>query len=57
VIEQAKGILMGRHAISADEAFAMLREQSQHSGQKLADLATAVVSSHRLLSPPPREHD
>jgi AmiR/NasT family two-component response regulator len=54
VIEQAKGILMGRHAINADEAFMMLREQSQHSGQKLADLAVAVVSSHRLLTAPPR---
>lgn len=57
VIEQAKGILMGRYAIDADEAFAMLREQSQRTGQKLADLATAVVSSHRLLAPPPPEPD
>jgi response regulator NasT len=57
VIEQAKGILMGRYTIGADEAFAMLREQSQHSGQKLADLAAAVVSSHRLLAPPHREPD
>jgi AmiR/NasT family two-component response regulator len=57
VIEQAKGILMARHVIGADEAFAMLREQSQRTGQKLADLATAVVSSHRLLAPPSREPD
>jgi AmiR/NasT family two-component response regulator len=51
VIEQAKGILMGRHAIDADKAFAMLREHSQHSGHKLADVAGAIVDSHLLLVP------
>jgi AmiR/NasT family two-component response regulator len=51
VIEQAKGILMARHAIDADEAFAMLREHSQHSGHKLADVAGAIVDSHLLLVP------
>jgi AmiR/NasT family two-component response regulator len=49
VIEQAKGILMGRHAIDADAAFHILRDQSQRTGQKLADLAAALVDSHRLL--------
>lgn len=52
-IEQAKGILMARHSINADQAFAMLREHSQHDGQKLADLATAIVDSHQLLTPTP----
>lgn len=52
VIEQAKGILMARHAIDADTAFAMLRDQSQSAGQKLATLAGAVVDSHLLLVPP-----
>src|SRR5205085_11083172 len=32
LIEQAKGILMARHAISADAAFDRLREHSQHHG-------------------------
>ena len=54
-IEQAKGILMARHAIDADRAFAMLREHSQHNGRKLADIAAAVVESHLLLLPPLRE--
>jgi response regulator NasT len=49
VIEQAKGILMARHAIDVDKAFEMLREHSQHQGQKLADVATAVVDNHLLL--------
>ena len=51
VIEQAKGILMARHSVDADKAFAMLRDRSQQSGHKLADIAGAVVESHLLLSP------
>jgi AmiR/NasT family two-component response regulator len=51
-IEQAKGILMNQHAIDADEAFAMLRNHSQHKGHKLADVAAAIVESHVLLLPP-----
>lgn len=52
-IEQAKGILMARHAIDADAAFELLREQSQHNGSKLVNVAQAVVDSHRLLLPAP----
>jgi AmiR/NasT family two-component response regulator len=51
LIEQAKGILMARHAITADKAFELLREHSQHNGNKLADVAAAVVESHELLMP------
>jgi response regulator NasT len=52
VIEQAKGILMARHGITADRAFERLRDHSQHNGRKLSDVATAVVDSHLLLIPP-----
>jgi response regulator NasT len=51
IIEQAKGILMARHTIAADKAFEMLRDHSQHSGRKLADVAAAIVDSHLLLVP------
>jgi|SRR5579862_6531256 len=51
VIEQAKGILMARHAIDSDAAFEMLRDHSQHKGRKLADIAAAIIESHRLLMP------
>jgi response regulator NasT len=51
-IEQAKGILMARHSINADEAFTRLRDHSQHNGRKLSDIAAAVVDSHLLLLPP-----
>src|SRR4051795_4086266 len=47
--ERAKGILMERHAIDADSAFEMLREQSRTENRKLVDLAAAVVDGHRLL--------
>jgi response regulator NasT len=52
VIEQAKGILMSRHAIDPDKAFSMLRDHSQHSGRKLVDVAESIVDSHLLLLPP-----
>lgn len=57
MIEQAKGILMATHGIDDQQAFAMLRKQSQQTGARLLDLAEAVVHSHRLLAtrnPPPR---
>jgi AmiR/NasT family two-component response regulator len=53
VIEQAKGILMARHGIDSDTAFDMLRDHSQHSGHKLADVAAAIIDSHQLLVPAP----
>jgi AmiR/NasT family two-component response regulator len=52
VIEQAKGILMARHAIDQQHAFEMLRSHSQRNGRKLIDVAEAVVESHLLLLPP-----
>ena len=52
MIEQAKGILMERYALSGQNAFEMLRDHSQHNGQKLADVAEAIVRSHVLLVPP-----
>ena len=52
VIEQAKGILMARHAIDADHAYEILRNHSQHNGRKLSDVAASVVESHLLLPPP-----
>ena len=51
MIEQAKGILMARHALNADKAFDMLRDHSQHNGRRLVEVAEAVVESHLLLLP------
>ena len=49
VIGQAKGILMARQHISADEAFDMLRRGSQRLNIKLRDLAAQVATN---TSPP-----
>jgi AmiR/NasT family two-component response regulator len=49
LIEQAKGILMARHATTSDKAFDMLRSHSQQNGRKVIDVAEAVVESHLLL--------
>src|SRR5690349_22970723 len=52
LIEQAKGILMERHATNADSAFELLRAHSQKSGRKLVDIAEAVVETYLLLTTP-----
>jgi AmiR/NasT family two-component response regulator len=54
VIEQAKGILMARHAIDQQRAFEMLRSHSQHNGRKVIEVAEAIVESHLLLLSPPQ---
>jgi AmiR/NasT family two-component response regulator len=51
LIEQAKGILMARHSLTASTAFERLRDHSQHNDRKLSDVASAIVESHLLLLP------
>lgn len=46
-IEQAKGILMAVHGVSADEAFAVLVERSQHTNRRVRDLAEELIKSVR----------
>ena len=43
VIGQAKGILMERHGISADEAFDRLTKVSQDTNTKVRDIAAMVT--------------
>ena len=47
VIEQAKGVLMGRHSISEIVAFELLRRQSQEQNLKLRVLAAQLVAEAR----------
>ncbi len=49
VTERAKGILMERHSIDEQQAFAMLREHARTTNHKLLDIARAVVDGHQLL--------
>jgi AmiR/NasT family two-component response regulator len=51
VIEQAKGILMGRHLVTEDRAFEMLRTESRRGGRKLFDVADAIVASNLVTQP------
>ena len=44
VIDQAKGVLMGRHGISAEQAFDLLSKESQLANRKLRDIAEDLVS-------------
>jgi AmiR/NasT family two-component response regulator len=42
-IDQALGVLVAQLAISPDEAFDLLRKQSQHTNRKLRDIAAHVI--------------
>jgi len=44
-IDQAKGVLMARHAITADRAFEVLVLRSQHTNTKLRDVARDLLRS------------
>ena len=48
LIGQAQGILMERHKVSADQAFALLVRASQRSNTKLRDIADRLVESGAL---------
>jgi hypothetical protein len=54
LIERAKGVLMGEHGISDEEAFELLRRQSQTSHRKLLDVAREVLDS-RHQGPDPSD--
>jgi AmiR/NasT family two-component response regulator len=43
VIDQAKGLLIGQHHRTADEAFDRLVTLSQTSNRKLRDVAAALI--------------
>jgi AmiR/NasT family two-component response regulator len=45
VIEQAKGILAERLAVSIDEAFVLLRRAASSNRSRIHELAARVVSS------------
>jgi len=43
-IGQAKGIIMVTVGCSADEAFRLLKDQSQHENRKLSEVATEIAN-------------
>jgi hypothetical protein len=56
VIEQAKGMLMFIYGLDAEEAFAILRDQSQRRNVKLRQVADWIANDLIALSrvPPPQ---
>jgi len=48
LIDQAKGILMERHKLTADQAFQMLAHASMSSNRKLRDVAEGLVHTGDL---------
>lgn len=52
-IGQAKGILIATHKITSDEAFDLLRRDSQNLNLKLRDIADHVIQTGQL----PNEHE
>ena len=53
VIERAKGILMERHSIDEDRAYAMLRDRARANNLRVNDLAAAIMATHTLLPKSP----
>jgi GAF domain-containing protein len=53
VIEQAKGILIERYKVTADQAFRLLVKVSMHTNRKLRDLAEDLVVTGDLNPWPP----
>lgn len=45
LIEQAKGILMGRFGISSENAFVLLRRWSSHTNLKVRDMCQMLVDA------------
>jgi AmiR/NasT family two-component response regulator len=54
IIEQAKGILMERHGISADDAFADLRNRARTTNTTVLGVGEAVITSYLLFRTAPR---
>jgi GAF domain-containing protein len=50
IIEQAKGVLMARQNITAQDAFDLLAKASQTSNRKLREIADGVVRSLRFAA-------
>jgi GAF domain-containing protein len=53
-IGQAKGILMERHRVTADQAFELLARASQQTNTKLTEVAHMLAESGELPRPPGR---
>jgi hypothetical protein len=53
VIEQAKGVLMERYRLTAEQAFRLLADASMRTNRKVRDLAENLVLTGELTGGPP----
>jgi GAF domain-containing protein len=53
VIEQAKGILIERHKLTADQSFRLLADASMNTNRKVRDVAQDLVLTGELTLAPP----
>ncbi|AUZ87798.1 hypothetical protein CVO76_09270 [Arthrobacter agilis] len=53
VIDQAKGILMGRHRCGSEEAFLRLKQMSNDSNVRIRDVARALIYQASAPASPP----
>ena len=51
LIGQAKGILMERHKLTADQAFSVLARVSQESNTKLVEVARTLTETEEVSTP------
>jgi GAF domain-containing protein len=51
IIDQAKGVLIERHRLTADQAFQLLSKASMTTNRKLRDVAEHLVVTGELLGP------
>jgi AmiR/NasT family two-component response regulator len=49
-VERARGILMRSRGVAEDEAYAVLRRQSQQQSQSMIQIARAVIAAEPLLA-------
>jgi AmiR/NasT family two-component response regulator len=57
IIEQAKGILMERHGISAEDAFVHLRDRARNTNTTVLGVAEAVITTYPLFRVAPRPEE
>jgi AmiR/NasT family two-component response regulator len=53
VIDQAIGILIGRHQMTASEAFDLMRRQSQRNHREVRDIANELLTQATSGPPEP----
>ena len=57
VIEQAKGILMARTGVNADEAFGLISQLSANTNRKVAAIARDIVERATALRGDAKRHE